>query len=230
MIFRRIIYNAVLVGLLAGLLFSVVQVFSVNPIIFAAEAYEVAREAQDDGQRTMFTFFSNMLAGIGFAAVILALMSQIQLSLSISTNWIKGVLWGLAGFLTVFVAPGIGLPPEIPGIQAAAVEHRQIWWALTVCSAAAGLGVIAFAPLKLKLVGFIFLVIPYLFGAPHIDGPQFLNPDPLAVEALQQLHQQFIIASGFANLIFWLALGVACSVVLNRWIIQRVSDNVIANA
>ena len=248
MIFRRIIYNALFVGLLTGLLLTAIQLVSVNPIIFAAEAYEI-EEAHDHGEhdheawapqdgveRTVATAIANISASIGFAAIMLALMSQIQMSQVRAnnlqpTNLLKGCLWGLAGFFTVFVAPGIGLPPEIPGIQAAAVEHRQVWWILAVICAGIGLAIIAFAAMKLKATGLIFLVLPYLVGAPHIKGPEFTHPDPAAVSALEQLHQQFIIASGVTNLLFWLALGVSCAWVLNRWVLQGLSrDDVAASA
>jgi len=227
------------VGLATGLLLGVVQIFSVNPLIYAAEAYESVEIATGplaghadyehsheawvagDAQRTLFTVISNVLASIGFAAVMLALMSQIKASLGFSINSGKGALWGLAGYLSFFVAPGIGLPPEIPGIQAASVEHRQIWWILTVFSVAIGLGILAFTPLKMKATGLLFLALPYLVGAPLVDGSHFQHPDPAIVKALEQLHQQFIVASGLANLAFWLLMGITCAAVLNRRDIHR---------
>ena len=247
MVFRRIIYNALFVGLLTGLLLTAIQLVSVNPIIFAAEAYEL-EEAHDHGEhdhetwapedgfeRTLATIVANVSASIGFAAILLALMNQVQISQVRGNNMqpinlLKGGLWGLAGFVAVFVVPGIGLPPEIPGIQAAAVEYRQVWWIFAVLCAVIGLAVIAFAAMKLKAVGLIFLALPYLVGAPHIEGPEFSHPDPAAVSALEQLHQQFILASGITNLLFWLALGICCTWVLNRWVLQGLSRDVAASA
>ena len=246
MIFRRIIYTALLVGLLAGLLLTAIQLISVNPIIFAAEAYELeeahdhgehdheAWSPQDGGERTLATTIANISAGIGFAAILLALMSQVQISQIQANNLrpinlVKGCLWGLAGYFAVFVAPGIGLPPEIPGIQAAAVEHRQFWWLLAVVCSGAGLAVIAFAVMKFKAIGLILLALPYVVGAPHVEGPEFTHPDPAAVNALEQLHEQFIVASGITNLLFWLALGIGCAWVLNRWVLQGLSKDAAAS-
>ena len=101
MIFTRIIYSAILVGVVTGALLSVMQVLTVDPIIFASESYEVAEpegEAaaagdddhghshshdgwgpEDGAERTLYTVLSNMSAGIGFAAILLALMSQFSL-------------------------------------------------------------------------------------------------------------------------------------------------------
>jgi len=241
MLFRRIIYNALLVGLITGLLLTAIQLFSVNPIIFAAEAYEL-EETHDHGEhdheawapregleRTLSTTVANISASIGFAAILLALMSQVQIRNMQPINILKGSLWGLAGFVTIFVVPGIGLPPEIPGIQAAAVEHRQLWWIFAVICAGIGLAIIAFAAMKLKAIGLLFLALPYLVGAPHIEGPEFAHPDPTAVSALEQLHEQFILVSGITNLLFWLALGISCSWVLNRWVLQGISRDVTAS-
>lgn len=249
MIFSRIIYSAILIGIVTGVLLSCLQVLSVNPIIFAAETFEVEEVAagdiagdhsghsDDHGQaatgghahdadawapadgleRTSYTFLANVLASTGFAAILLALMSQFWLTRERDISWSQGLLWGLAGYLALFIAPAIGLPPEIPGALAAPVEHRQIWWALTALSVSIGLVVFAFASLKFKALGLLFLVIPYVVGAPQSQGPMFQHPDPSAVAALTSLHQQFVVASGITNLAFWLLLGVACRLAFNRW-------------
>ena len=212
-----------------------IQIFLVNPVIYSAEVYETEEAftlalsdqydhehshrqwAPEHGlERKQFTLVSSIFAGIGFAAVMLAIMNQIQLSLNRSFNWLKGVLWGLAGFLSVFVAPAIGVPPEIPGMQTALIEHRQICWVLTVFSVAIGLALIAFTPLKLKAVGLLFLALPYLFIVPKFEGALFQHEDPAVVKALQLIHIQFVTYSGIANLIFWVAMGVACALTLKR--------------
>ena len=233
MVFRRIIFNAVVVGALAGLLLSVLQIISVNPIIFAAEAFEVVEHDHgshdhsgeawapaDGGERTLYTVLSNMLAGVGFASVILALMSQFQLQGLTRLNLAKGVLWGAAGFIAFFVAPGLGLPPEIPGIEASPVEHRQTWWVLAVFGVGAGLLVLAFAPAKFKALGALLIALPYVINAPHPEGPAFTHPDPAAVEALTALHEKFIMMSGVSNLVFWLVLGLVSAWVLNRRVLK----------
>ena len=241
MIFSRIIYSAILIGAVTGVLLSCLQVVSLNPIIFAAETYEVEAvpASADDGhsdhssdhghshdawapadgsERTAYTFLANVLAGTGFAAILLALMSQFWLSRNRQISWTQGAMWGLAGFASLFLAPAIGLPPEIPGVIAAPVEHRQLWWVFAASSVAIGLGIFAFTPAKIKALGLLFLAIPYIVGAPHIHGPMFQHPDPAAVEALVYLHQQFVVISGITNLIFWLLLGLGCRLAFNRWL------------
>ncbi|WP_020406279.1 CbtA family protein [Hahella ganghwensis] len=291
MIFRRIILNALFVGLLAGLFLSAAQMVGVAPIIFAAEEYELPEGApvadssqlaahsqeatgdsvhssqshqvstenhhgaeshshendhhssshghshgedawapEDGAERTSYTLVSNIMASIGFAAVLLALMAQFQ-SLGITRiNPVKGLYWGVAGFLAFFAAPGIGLPPEIPGIEAAPLSFRQEWWILTVIATGVGLAVLAFTPIKWKALGLVAIVVPFIIGAPHNDGPEFSHPDAGAVEALSGLHHDFIIASSLANLLFWVALGLLSAWVLNRRVLKDSNNNVAASA
>jgi cobalt transporter subunit CbtA len=242
MIFSRIIYSAVVIGMVSGLILSGMQILSVDPIIFAAESYEVVEveEGQDHGsstwapedgtERTTYTILSNMTAGIGFSAILLALMSQFWRSKEKNISWLQGVIWGLAGFVAIFLAPAIGLPPEIPGVEAAPLHNRQLWWVFTILSVSTGLGILAFAAVKIKPIGLLFLAMPYIVGAPHTDGPEFSHPDPEAVAALTQLHQQFILTSGISNLIFWLILGVACGFAFNRWLRQVSTTDEYASA
>ncbi len=235
MIFRRTILSALIIGLLSGLVLSVAQVIMVNPILFSAESYEIEEDhdhgshdhsaeawgPEDGAERTFYTVVSNVSAGVGFAALMLALMSQLQVSGISRVNVAKGAAWGLGGFLAFFVAPGVGLPPEIPGINAAAVENRQLWWVFTVMAAGIGLLCLAFAPLKVKPLGLGFIALPYMIHVPHLEGPSFSHPDPAAVQALTDLHQQFIWTSGISNLLFWLALGLSAAVLLNAWVLKQ---------
>jgi len=240
MIFSRIVYSSILLGIVGGLLLTGLQIASLNPIIFAAESYqlsadEVAVESGDGGhsghehnddawtpadglERTAYTLLANLFASTGFAAMLLALMCLSRLTREGKISWSQGSLWGLAGFTALFLAPAIGLPPEIPGMTAAAIEHRQIWWALCALSVASGLGIFAFAPVRVKAFGLLFLVSPYIVGAPQVDAPRFRHSDPSVVQALVDLHQQFILGSALANLVFWLVLGLASRFAFNRWI------------
>jgi len=140
----------------------------------------------------------------------------------------KGVLWGLAGFIAFFAAPGIGLPPEIPGIEAAPLENRQGWWMLTVGVFIVGIGLLAFAPLKFKAISLVLFALPYIIGAPHGAGPEFTG-DAASVAALTELHSQFIMASGITNLVFWLVLGAISAWCINRWVLKGASDHAVAH-
>ena len=235
MLFRRLILSAVFVGLCAGLVMTAFQQVLVSPLIFAAETWEQGAEmagtlvepwAPEDGlERFYFSTLSNVLAGIGFAAVLLAIMSQLQLSGLMHLSLIKGLAWGAAGFLSLFAAPGLGLAPEIPGIDAAALENRQVWWLFTVIVSASGIAVLTFGSGVKRLAGLFLLSLPHLIGAPAVDGPHFSHSDPSAVLALTQLHHEFIVATSLTNFVFWIALGLISAWTLNRWVLKDVQSS-----
>ncbi len=275
MLFSRIVYTSLLMGLVAAVIMSIAQQVQVAPIIFAAESFEgsvepapainsvsnhasahgdshghdhhahshdepvsAANASTDDGhghhhdpeawapadgiERLFYSLMSNLFAGIGFSMMMLAVMSYAQLKGYIQLTPLKGVAWGVAAFMAIFVAPAIGLPPEIPGIEAAPVEYRQLWWMFAVVATAAGIAVLAFADIKFKALGLVMIALPHLVGAPHPAGPAFAHSDPGVVEALTQLHQQFIIASTVANLLFWVVLGACCAFAVKRWVLTDV--------
>ncbi|MDQ7075596.1 MAG: CbtA family protein [Gammaproteobacteria bacterium] len=233
MLFRRLILLSLFVGLLSGSFLTAVQQWQVTPIIIAAEQFEQAEAghghnhgahshgdeawAPAEGvERTLYSLLSNVLAAIGFAAMLLALMAYMQLKNSAPFSLGTGLLWGLVGFLTFFVAPSLGLLPEIPGTQAAALESRQTWWLLTVLVSGAGFYLLFFAQLPFKVLGVLLLLLPHLIGAPQLNGPEFIHPDPAAVASLVELHHQFVLSAGVANLLFWLAMGLLAAWGLRR--------------
>lgn len=251
MIFSRTILASICAGLLAGLVLNIAQILAVNPIIFAAESFEAidvpvatneqshahshghshshdgsAWAPQDGFERNGYTLVANIAAGIGFAAILLALMSQMQVQgVAQKITPVKGVWWGIGGFLAFFVVPSLGMPPEIPGAEAAVIEHRQLWWVLTVLSAGVGLLILAFAPIKLKVMGGLLLVLPYIVTIPVHHGPMFSHPDANVVAQLTMLHEKFIVVTSVSNLLFWLAIGVASAWLLNTWVLQKLREN-----
>ena len=233
MLFRRIIFSAILIGLFSGIVLSTSQMVAVTPILLAAEVYEVADEVmpadhqhhqpqewspEEGSERTGYTIIANILAAIGFASFILVLLSHLKSRQLIEFNIKHGLLCGLGCYFVFFVMPSLGLPPEIPGSKADALQNRQSWWLLTVIASAIGLLILTFSPLKFKLIGVISLAVPFIIGAPHLDGPDFTHPDPQAVTALIDLHQQFIFATSVSNLIFWLSLAAASIWLLKVWV------------
>ena len=240
MLFRRIVMAACCVGLASGLLLTAMQQFWITPIILSAEAYEstVASEHHDHGESTqhghdpqswspaagsermLYSFIANVTAGVGFALVLIALMSVVQQHGAARLDVWRGLVWGGAGYLALFMAPALGLPPEIPGVNAAPLAQRQLWWVFTVSTTAVGIGLIAFAPKIMKVSGAVFLVLPHLFDPPGVAGPAFDHPDPEVVAMLNRLHSEFFIASAVVNLVFWVVLGVLCVWVLNKWVLR----------
>lgn len=147
-------------------------------------------------ERTAYTVLANISMAIGFG---LFLTAAITIS-GKQVTWRSGLLWGVAGYLVFFVAPSLGLPPEVPGTMAAPLHARQLWWIMTAGMTAAGLGLGVYARhWALKLLGLVLLAVPHLIGAPH--------PAVHGSAAPEQLAQAFIHATALANALFWLTLG-----------------------
>lgn len=170
----------------------------------AAPAAEAAGHEHDadawapaDGfERYAYTFGANALTGIGFA-LLLIVASELAGGIA---GWRQGVLWGMAGFAVFTLAPGLGLPPELPAMPAGDLVARQIWWIGTAIATAAGLALIAFrGTLPLSILGVALIVIPHIIGAP--------KPDDYATPVPESLHHDFVVAVTVTNLLFWVVLG-----------------------
>jgi cobalt transporter subunit CbtA len=210
--FRQLMQEAMLAGGIAGMLLFIYQQEFLVPRIVAAEAYEAHEEggAETDQhqhgewkpgnglERSFFTAASTILTGIGFAALLLSVVTLGGFDLDLR----RGLLWGLAGFACFALAPALGLPPVPPGVPVAGVRARQLWWVLTVCATALGLFLVfgtrrGWVP---RAVGGLVLLLPHAIGAPQTIGP-------LIVPA--QLVRAFALASIAGSGLFWLVLGAA---------------------
>ena len=227
-LFRNAVFTAAIAGLFAGLIMTALQTYATVPLILQAETFEAAgmsdhghgaaaRPAAEepasepaaaghhsaeawspaDGfERFAFTALANIVTGIGFALVLVA-VSEFAGGIA---GWRQGVLWGLAGFAVFTLAPGLGLPPELPTMPAADLMDRQVWWIATVAATAAGLALIAFrGSAVFSLVGVALIVAPHLVGAPQPSSHESPLPDGL--------HHQFVVAATVTSLIFWVLLG-----------------------
>ena len=155
-----------------------------------------AWEPADGAERTGYTVLANVSMAVGFALLLVAAFALSGRQIS----WRSGLLWGLAGYGVFFVAPSLGLPPEVPGTLAAPLQARQLWWVMTAAMTAASLGLFVFTRgWPWKLVGVMLLVVPHFIGAPQPEVHGSVAPEELA--------QAFIRATATANAVFWLALG-----------------------
>ncbi|ARP65046.1 cobalt transporter [Mesorhizobium sp. WSM1497] len=174
---------------------------------------EATAAAEDEGwapadgfERFAFSVLANIVTGIGFGLILVA-VSEFAGGIG---GWRQGVFWGLAGFAVFTLAPGLGLPPELPAMPAADLTQRQIWWWATVAATAAGLGLIAFRKsLPLAILAVLLIVAPHVVGAPQPDSYETAIPEGL--------HHQFVVAVTVTNLVFWLVLGAVVGVVRRRF-------------
>ncbi|MBI3452030.1 MAG: CbtA family protein [Rhodospirillales bacterium] len=241
--FKRILFIALVAGALGGLVTTGLQMAHLWPLILEAEKYETAAPAHDhvaasqpatapeaaawkpdDGAERMgFTLLFNVLTGFGFALLLnAALVLRRAASADAALDAGNGALWGLAGFAVFAFVPALGLPPELPGMQAAELVDRQVWWLATVIATAAGLWLLIFGrgtllgTAALKALGLLLLVLPHAIGAPHPVLDSAAGPRVPA-----ELAARFAIASLVAAAAFWLVVGAA-----SGWL-QRRADRAI---
>jgi cobalt transporter subunit CbtA len=228
-LFRNVVFLAALAGLVSGVVMAAMQASATVPLILQAEAFEnagaeapageanppVADHSHDAGtpahehdeegwapadgfERFAYTTVSNIVTAIGFGLILVA-VSELAGGIS---NWRQGLFWGFAGFAVFTLAPGLGLPPELPAMPAADLAARQVWWIGTVAATAAGLALVAFrASLPLALLGVALIVVPHVIGAPQPESHDSPIPD--------DLHHSFVVAVTVTNLVFWVVLGAA---------------------
>jgi cobalt transporter subunit CbtA len=220
-LFQRIFFAAVLAGLVAGVAMAAVQQWKVAPLILEAEVLEnAASEAavveehtheagaaahvhdarawapQDGAERIFYTVLADVLVSMGFALVLAAV--SVIAGLEITAR--NGVIWGFAGFAAFQLAPAFGLPPELPGMAAADLGLRQVWWWGTALATGAAFLTAA----KLQnwtgvgiAVGLV--VLPHIIGAPTAPDESTAVPAHLATE--------FAARTLFTGAVFWLIVG-----------------------
>jgi cobalt transporter subunit CbtA len=224
--FRRLLFAALCAGLLSGVLAAVGHQIGTVPLILEAETYETAaqqthahppaaapREAnaswepENAIERAVYTLAADLLTAIGFA-LLLAAGLALQGS---AVTWREGLFWGLAGFATFTLAPGLGLPPELPGSEAGPLLARQLWWLATAVATGGGLALIAFARRPgYAIVAAALIVLPHLLGAPQ-------PADHAGAAAPEALAHRFVVAATLVSLLFWLALGASTGYFYRRF-------------
>ena len=206
---RRILLTALAAGLAAGLAFFAVQAWRLLPLIQTAETYEAAASPHQHGapaepawepaegfERLAFTLIADVVTGVGFALLLVGAFSLRGKPMDLR----RGLVWGIAGYIAFALAPGLILPPELPGSISPDLASRQAWWWATALATAGGLALIAFArPAWAKLAGLGVLVLPHLAAPSH----------PVAGTAPRELLVEFTIASLAATAVFWTVLGAA---------------------
>ena len=240
--FRRLVFTAVIAGLITGGLVTLAHYFGTASIIARAEVYERAADDADHAptlahthdhdaasttpdtdqhsvaarampamhndsaapewepkngvERTLYTALADMVTAIAFS---LLLVAAFELR-GRNVDWRTGLFWGLAGFAVFALAPGLGLPPEVPGTAAAPLHARQVWWAATAAATAGGLALLFLQRRPTwVLVGVMLLVAPHLYGAPQPAEYKSAAPEALAHE--------FVVITTTTSLLFWIVLG-----------------------
>lgn len=211
--FSKFLTSALFAGAVAGLIAGLLQLAFVQPVLLHAELYESGElihfgadpvtahpdlpgfDAVRDGLSLIFT----MLTYTGYALILVAVMSVAE-GRGARIDGRIGMIWGIAGFVTFHLAPAFTLAPEVPGVAAAEVSARQIWWFATVAAAGVALWLIAFARnWALQGLALALLAAPHLIGAPEPDS--FTGTVPPEIAAL------FAARALGVGLAAWVLLG-----------------------
>jgi cobalt transporter subunit CbtA len=218
-LFRNVVLAAALSGLVAGVAMTGIQMVTTVPLILEAETFEDAGDSHEHGanaqettvpapaepeawapadgiERTTYTTLANIVTAIGFALVLIV---AAELAGGIA-SWRQGLFWGLAGFAVFTLAPGLGLPPELPGMPAGPLGTRQLWWVATAAATAGGLALLVFKhSAGMTLLGLALIVLPHIVGAP--------KPESFETAVPGALHHDFVAAVVVSSFIFWALLG-----------------------
>jgi cobalt transporter subunit CbtA len=217
-VFRRLLLAALCAGLVSGVVAAVAHQLGTVPLILQAETYEKPAphggqpgQAHDRGpaaewepengfERAAYTLVADLLTGIGFALLLaagLALRGE-------DADWHDGLFWGLAGFAAFTLAPGLGLPPELPGSAAGPLLARQLWWVATAAATAGGLALLVFTRTPgSALLAAALIVLPHVYGAPLGGEHAGTHAAPEA------LTRRFAVAATLVSFLFWCALGAS---------------------
>jgi len=239
---RKILTVAIFAGVLSGMGISVIQEFTTTPLILEAEKYEKAAapgtdsavgflpaafvpvssgETHDEAEggdwapvdgleRLLYTGLSNTITGVGFALLLVA--GYVIYGGRVDGR--LGVIWGAAGFAVVTLGPGLGLPPELPGLMAADLEGRQAWWFGAVFGTALGIWLMVFrTEWVFRILGIGVLVLPHLIGAPY--------PSEVGGDVPPELAAHFAAASLVTSAVFWAMLGWLSGVFYERFSVDE---------
>lgn len=221
--FSRILTSALFAGAAAGLIAALLQLYFVQPVLLHAELYEggelvhfgtesTVPAVQDlggidlmrDGLSILFT----MLTYTGYGLLLIAGMALAE-ERGARIDGRTGILWGIAGFIAFHFAPGLTLAPEVPGVAAADVALRQVWWFATVVSAAVAMWLIAFGKgWVMWAVAVVLLLAPHVIGAPEPEV--FTGPVPTEIGAL------FAARAFGVGMAAWVLLGSFAGVFWQR--------------
>ena len=248
MVFQRLIWAALATALVVGSAQTGVQRWQTTPLILAAEAYEaqkavapkpvvppahlhsVAATPHEHGdakewvpengfERIGWTWVANSLHAFSMALLVFAVMG-VCLWRGATLRSFPLALWtAAAGWLVFHFWPSLGLPAEIPGMDAARLGSRQGWWLLASVGAALACTSIACLRSNLRWVAAAaWLALPFVVGAPHISSDPLAGFGPEAQTALRQLGNQFIWATSWVALSFWASMGLVGGLAFESWV------------
>lgn len=207
------------------------------PVPGAEHAHDAAAWQPENGlERSAYTVLANVLNAIGSALLLIPLLAlwnrqragqPLALAKGYGACVRYGLFWGAAGWTALFALPALGLPPELPGMQAAELQARQLWWSLTVACGAGGLALLCLVKAPWRVLGLGLLALPFALGAPQNAGSPFAGMSAEVTLQMQHLHSQFVLASALASALQWLMLGTLSALAVARWLSPLLTNSVV---
>ncbi len=208
---RPILTTALLAGAAAGLAAGVLHLVFVQNLLLSAEAFETGSEQAPTALltfRNALTIMVMVVLYCGHGLILVALMAfRGQAGDRIDAR--SGLLWGIAGFAIVILAPAFSLPAQLPGATETDLAMRQIWWVIFVLSAAGGVWILASGRTPGQ-----WAVAALLLVGPHLVAPRL--PDILTGSAPMELAALFTARSLGVGLLAWIVLGMVAGAVWRR--------------
>ncbi|MDB5884383.1 MAG: hypothetical protein JWR74_554 [Polaromonas sp.] len=192
---------------------------AVTPVPAHAHGDAEAWTPAEGAERIFWTWTANVLHAFSMALLVLAVMGVCVWRGTAVRSLRMGFLVAAAGWLSFHFWPSLGLPAEIPGMDAARLGSRQGWWVLAAVSAGLACALLAGlrGPLRWAAAA-AWLALPFVVGAPHITADPLAGFSGDAQAQLRALGTQFIWATTWVSLSFWMSLGLACGAAFQRWL------------
>ena len=184
-------------------------------------------EPANGAERTGWTWVANTLHAFSMTLLVFAVMGvwRYQRGTALTALPLAGFVVA-AGWLSFHLWPTLGLPAVVPGMEASPLQARQLWSVLAVGSAATACALATFGTAKWRWpAAAVLLALPFVVGAPQLQGDALAGYNPQARASMEQLLQQFFWATTWVALSFWLSMGLACGLVFQRWLQPVLMEN-----
>ena len=186
-----------------------------------AHAHGAAKEwtPAEGVERIFWTWTANVLHAFSMALLVFAVMGVCVWRGTAVRSLQLGFLVAAAGWLSFHFWPSLGLPAEIPGMDAARLGSRQGWWVLAAVSAGLACGLLAVwrSPLCWAAAA-AWLALPFVVGVPLITADPLAGFSGDAQAQLRELGTQFVWATTWVSLSFWVSMGLVCGAAFQRWL------------
>jgi cobalt transporter subunit CbtA len=177
-------------------------------------------EPDNGAERIVWTWVANALHAFSMALLVFAVMGmwRYRRGTALTAMQLSGCV-AAAGWLSFYLWPTLGLPAEVPGMDAAPLHDRQLWWVLAAGCAGVACALAAFSNKSWRWPAAVVLLgLPFALGAPHLQGDALAGFSPTAHAALGQLAQKFGWATTWVALSFWGSMGLVCGIAFQRWL------------